>query len=152
MLAAGIIEPSFSKWSNLIVIIKKPNGNLVWIFVKLIVCRRRTYTRYLTWTVGLRQIIICVIYFNDIWFKPDLSQAYFQIPLAEVVAKLLCSMSWIKNSIILSECRMDWRDALNFLAPYYEKISAGDGGMSNIMLSNIFVRNWYPLRSYVSRF
>lgn len=80
MLEAGIIEPSFSEWSNPIVMVKKPNGKYRFCldFRKVnSVSKRDAYP--LPNMNGILDKLRSAKYISTL----DLSQAYFQIPLAK---------------------------------------------------------------------
>jgi len=80
MLAAGIIEPSYSEWSNPIVMVKKPNGKYRFCldFRKVNgVSKKDAYP--LPNMNGILDKLRSARYISTI----DLSQAYFQIPLAK---------------------------------------------------------------------
>ncbi|KMQ84279.1 reverse ribonuclease integrase, partial [Lasius niger] len=80
MLAAGIIEPSFSEWSNPIVMVKKPNGKYRFCldFRKVnSVSKKDAYP--LPNMNGILDKLRSARYISTI----DLSQAYFQVPLAK---------------------------------------------------------------------
>ena len=80
MLTAGIIEPSFSEWSNPIVMIRKPNGKYRFCldFRKVnSVSKKDAYP--LPNMNGILDKLRSARYISTI----DLSQAYFQIPLAK---------------------------------------------------------------------
>lgn len=80
MLKAGIIEPSFSEWSNPIVMVKKPNGKYRFCldFRKVNgVSKKDAYP--LPNMNGILDKLRSARYISTI----DLSQAYFQIPLAK---------------------------------------------------------------------
>jgi len=83
MLAAGIIEPSFSEWSNLIVMIKKSNGKYRFCldFHKInSMSKKDTYT--LPNMNGILNKLRSARYISS--RDPiDLSQASFQKPLAK---------------------------------------------------------------------
>jgi len=79
MLAAGIIEPSYSEWSNPIVMVKKPNGKYRFCldFRKVnSVSKKDAYS--LPNMNGILDKLRSARYISTI----DLNQAYFQIPLA----------------------------------------------------------------------
>jgi len=80
MLAAGIIEPSFSEWSNPIMMVKKPNGKY-WFRLDFrrvnSVSNKNAYP--LPNINGILDKLRSALYISMI----DLSQAYFQIPLAK---------------------------------------------------------------------
>lgn len=79
MLAAGIIKPSYSEWSNPIVMIKKPNGKYRFCldFRKVNnVSKKNTYP--IPNMCGILDKLRSARYISTL----DLSQAYFQIPLA----------------------------------------------------------------------
>lgn len=80
MLAAGFIEPSFSEWSNPLVMVKKANGKYRFCldFRKVnSISRKDAYP--LPNMTGILDKLRSAHYISTI----DLSQAYFQIPLAE---------------------------------------------------------------------
>jgi len=80
MLAADIIEPSYSEWSNPIVMVKKPNGKYRFCldFRKVnSVSKKDAYP--LPNMNGILDKLRSARYISTI----DLSQAYFQIPLAK---------------------------------------------------------------------
>jgi len=80
MLEAGIIEPSYSEWSNPIVMVKKPNGKYRFCldFRKVnSLSKKDAYP--LPNMNGILDKLRAARYISTI----DLSQAYFQIPLAE---------------------------------------------------------------------
>ncbi|XP_025270381.1 uncharacterized protein LOC112639720 [Camponotus floridanus] len=80
MLQAGIIEPSYSEWSNPIVMVKKPNGKYRFCldFRKVNdVSKKDAYP--LPNINGILDKLRSARYISTI----DLSQAYFQIPLAK---------------------------------------------------------------------
>ena len=80
MLNAGIIEPSYSEWSSPIVMVKKPNGKYRFCldFRKVnSVSKKDAYP--LPNMTGILDKLRSARYISTI----DLSQAYFQIPLAK---------------------------------------------------------------------
>nr|XP_012235715.1 PREDICTED: uncharacterized protein LOC105679947 [Linepithema humile] len=79
MLAAGVIEPSYSEWSNPIVMVKKPTGKYRFCldFRKVnSISKKDAYP--LPNMNGILDKLRSASYISTI----DLSQAYFQIPLA----------------------------------------------------------------------
>jgi hypothetical protein len=80
MLNAGIIEPSYSEWSNPIVMVKKPNGKYRFCldFRKVnSISKKDAYP--LPNMNGILDKLRSARYISTI----DLSQAYFQLPLAK---------------------------------------------------------------------
>lgn len=80
MLDSGIIEPSYSEWSNPIVMVKKPNGKYRFCldFRKVNgISKKDAYP--LPNMNGILDKLRSARYISTI----DLSQAYFQIPLAK---------------------------------------------------------------------
>jgi hypothetical protein len=85
MLEAGIIEPSFSEWSNPIVMVKKPNGKYRFCldFQKVnSISKKDAYP--LPNMNGILDELRSARYISTI----DLSQAYCQLPLAKESRKI----------------------------------------------------------------
>ncbi|XP_014485153.1 PREDICTED: uncharacterized protein LOC106749815, partial [Dinoponera quadriceps] len=80
MLAAGVIEPSNSEWSNPIIMVKKPNGKYRFCLdFRKVNEISKTDAYLIPNMIGILDKLLAARYILTL----DLSQAYFQIPLAE---------------------------------------------------------------------